>query len=181
MTNEIKNIFGKRLKEAYEKAGFTQAQLARAVKPNLTAASISGYVNGNSLPSLTVVHELAKACNVSIDWLCGEDEVKQDINTKTYGDVLHHLSASFDNINILVDINNLSNEFLDTTTEIIFKVNFPCSTSHAFPEYLKDWVSMRLLYFKGAIKKDVYELWINDSINKLSRFEIGNPDDDIPF
>lgn len=68
---EIGDAFPERLKFTRQKAKLTQKQLAEL--SNVTAATISSYEaeGGTKVPSLDKVIALAKALNVSIDWLCG--------------------------------------------------------------------------------------------------------------
>lgn len=63
--------FGKRLKEARQKAGLTQAQLAE--KSGTTAATISSYESTGTVKkaSLDLAMSFAEALDVSLDWLCG--------------------------------------------------------------------------------------------------------------
>lgn len=73
------NVFSDRLKKARQKAKLTQKQLSEL--SGVTAATISFYESegGTKAPSLDKVIALAKALNVSIDWLCGlENEIKED-------------------------------------------------------------------------------------------------------
>lgn len=66
-------LFSKRLKEARQKAGLTQAELAKMA--DTTPATVSAYENTGNIKkaSLDLVINLAKALNVSLDWICGFD------------------------------------------------------------------------------------------------------------
>lgn len=66
-------LFSKRLKEARQKAGLTQAELAKMA--DTTPATVSAYENTGNIKkaSLDLVINLAKALNVSLDWICGLD------------------------------------------------------------------------------------------------------------
>lgn len=68
---EIGDTFSERLKFTRQKAKLTQKQLAGL--SDVTAATISSYESegGTKVPSLDKVIALAKALNVSLDWLCG--------------------------------------------------------------------------------------------------------------
>lgn len=82
------NIFSERLKEARQKAKLTQKQLAEL--SDVTAATISSYESegGTKVPSLDKVISLAKALNVSIDWLCGLENNPKDKNTICFDEVM---------------------------------------------------------------------------------------------
>ena len=76
--NDIKAIFGERLKEARFKKKMTQAQLAESCQTKQSA--VSSFEKGKAIPNLEVAAEIAKLLDVSIDWLCGFDEKKQEIS-----------------------------------------------------------------------------------------------------
>lgn len=65
------NIFAQRLKEARMKAGFSQAELSR--KTGVAPATLSSYevTDSPKKPTVEKVILIAKALNVSLDWLCG--------------------------------------------------------------------------------------------------------------
>lgn len=60
-----------KIKQLREQSGFTQAELARRLK--LTRSSVNGWEMGLSVPSTSVIVELAKLFNVSTDYLLGLD------------------------------------------------------------------------------------------------------------
>lgn len=66
-------VFARRLKEARNKVGMKQADLAKKAK--ITTASISAYESADGTkgknPSLENAKSIAEALNVSLDWLCG--------------------------------------------------------------------------------------------------------------
>ena len=61
--------FAGTLREQLETHGFSQKQLARAAAT--TEATISRYVTGKNQPEISIVVRIAKALNVSVDYLCG--------------------------------------------------------------------------------------------------------------
>lgn len=61
--------FGKRLREAREKAGRSQRQIADAV--GISPQMISAYEKGTRSPSIDVAAKLANEIGVSLDHLCG--------------------------------------------------------------------------------------------------------------
>lgn len=76
-----KNIFSVRMKEARQKVDISQAELSR--RTGIAPATLSSYevTENPKNPTLDKVILIAKALNVSIDWLCGlENEVKDNEN-----------------------------------------------------------------------------------------------------
>ena len=65
-----------RLLNIIKEKGITQKELA--VILNTTEASISRYVNGLREPRLSVVCKMAKALNVSLDYLLGGSDEECD-------------------------------------------------------------------------------------------------------
>lgn len=61
--------FGKKLREAREKAGRSQRQIADAV--GISPQMISAYEKGTRSPSIDVAAKLANEIGVSLDHLCG--------------------------------------------------------------------------------------------------------------
>ncbi|MCR1952935.1 helix-turn-helix domain-containing protein [Clostridium sp. DSM 100503] len=70
--------FGDRLKELREKHGLTQEQLAKIL--NITRPTIAGYETKGKQPDYEKLKILADFFNVSIDYLLGHTDIKN--NTK---------------------------------------------------------------------------------------------------
>lgn len=68
-------MFGKRLKNLRENAGFTQEQLGK--KLNVVKSNISMYENGTRIPNADILEQLSKIFDVSIDYLLGKTDVKK--------------------------------------------------------------------------------------------------------
>ena len=62
-------MFGDRLKLARKKAGLSQRALAGAVQPRVSAQAISRYEANEMMPGARVLMEIARALNVSADFL----------------------------------------------------------------------------------------------------------------
>ncbi len=73
----ISNIFSQRLREARIKAEMSQAELSRHT--GITPSTLSSYeVKDNpKKPTMEKVVLIAKALNVSLDWLCGITDIQQ--------------------------------------------------------------------------------------------------------
>ena len=63
------NVFQKRLKEAIENMGITQAELAR--RSGISRASITGYLKGKYKAKPCAIYSLAQALDVDAFWLLG--------------------------------------------------------------------------------------------------------------
>lgn len=80
--------FGERLLELLKQKNISQRDFAEAV--DLTECSISRYINGERIPNALTLYKIAKALNVSCDYLLGIN--KSDI---TYEDVYSFISNNF--------------------------------------------------------------------------------------
>lgn len=151
-------MFAKRLKEAREKKGFTQRDLASKV--SVTPASLSSYEKGNSVPSLPVVKELAEVCDVSIDWLCGGND--QSKIPETFSDVIRLLFLITATPNLESNINVYDNSYGNNyTAEISF-------TNEELITFFCDWEKMKKLHDDDSIDDEVYDLWIEKTLNKYN-------------
>ena len=68
--------FGKRLRKLRKNRGLTLTQMAD--KFHKTKATFSAYENNKRKPSIDLVAELADFFNVSIDYLMGKTDMKED-------------------------------------------------------------------------------------------------------
>lgn len=64
-------MLGSRLKLARKRAGLSLRALAEIVEPSITAQAISKYENGQMMPNSRVLVGLARALDVSLDFLMG--------------------------------------------------------------------------------------------------------------
>lgn len=71
-------MFGQRLRLARKKSGLTMRALADRVTPKITAQAISKYEAGKMMPSSAVLVSLAKALDVSLDFLMSDQVVSLD-------------------------------------------------------------------------------------------------------
>ena len=180
------NILGDRLKQIRTEKKISQKELSTLL--GVTPASLSAYERGTKKPSLNVLVDIAKKCDVSLDWLCGLCENKtnsKDINT--YSDI----------IELLVQISKTKilafNDFLEHSEQVLFEDGFVNHTSITFlgnetlDLFLNDFKKMYNLYLNNSIDEDVYNLWIEKTLIKYN-FPIyqntnneKNDDDDLPF
>lgn len=100
MTSE-ENDFGERLSAAREKREMNQAELAK--RAGLQPAAIGHFERGRRKPSFANVRALAKALNVSSDYLLGRTPSMEGATTAFRGeDDLS--SADRDQIQLMIDM-----------------------------------------------------------------------------
>lgn len=69
------NAVGARIREARERAGYTQEALARAA--DMTAQSVYRYERGRMEPGVARLERIAALLGVSIDWLVNGDQPRE--------------------------------------------------------------------------------------------------------
>lgn len=62
-------VIGKRIKAALDAKGMTQRELAKKIR--VTEVSVSRYITGDRIPRATILIDIAKVLDVSIDYLMG--------------------------------------------------------------------------------------------------------------
>ncbi len=160
-----REIFASRLKILRTKLKKTQKEFAIFVES--TPATISAYENATKNASLDVITNIAKKCDVSIDWLCGlsdKEKISSD-DIKTYSDIIKrltdiekHLKIDCNLINVTYD--RLAGELLFYDTKI--------------KSFFKDWSNMIILHASGTIDDNLYSLWINQQL-ELYEIELQKP------
>ena len=69
----------KRIRELRKSKGMSQ--IALSLKLNVSQKMISAYENGKSEPSVSVLIELAKLFDTSVDYIIGYSDIKQPLDT----------------------------------------------------------------------------------------------------
>jgi transcriptional regulator with XRE-family HTH domain len=67
--------FADRVRQARTEAGLKQAELAKRMRVH--QSEVSAYERGRYMPTFWNLCELARALNVSLDWLCGLSEKRE--------------------------------------------------------------------------------------------------------
>jgi transcriptional regulator with XRE-family HTH domain len=91
-----KNILCKRITESRIKLKMNQAQLAE--KANVTPAAISQIENGLRVPSMPVMHNIARVLGVSIDYLTGKTD-KSELQDLLQDDDIKAFFRGFESLN----------------------------------------------------------------------------------
>lgn len=68
-----------RIRELRKSKGMSQ--IALSLKLNVSQKMISAYENGKSEPSVSVLIELAKLFDTSVDYIIGYSDIKQPLDT----------------------------------------------------------------------------------------------------
>jgi predicted transcriptional regulator len=110
------------------------AQIELAKKTKLSMSSISDYRKGKAEPKITALNEIAKALDVSTDYLLGNVETKSPNPSKQAAIMYTDLSESA--IDIIEKINNAKDASKTKSLSKLFEVGFITELVEAFCYYL---------------------------------------------
>ncbi len=160
---DMKEIFSSRLKKARIEKGITQAELSRLA--SLTPATVSAYEKGQKLPNLSSTAELAKALDVTIDWLCGiQDQQAADrFNSLKPFEILSQMIV-FLGMTDYSDI-TVNDETFNETAKITF-------TQPAVVGFIAGFKKLKELYDSNVLSKELFDAGINGLIDKYKNIEI---------
>lgn len=153
-------IIAERIKQKRKELKMTQRGLAKAARATPTV--ISAYEKAQKKPSIGTMIKIAEALNVSIDWLCGKETVKE---IKTLEDVVEVL-LKIDNFFSICKAKD-ENEFV---LRFDFK-DMPRNYQDAFMNFISGWKEIEDYDRAGdTIFKEVKSLWVNEELKKLKNF-----------
>ena len=162
---DLREIFGKRLKQLRQERNLTQAELA--AKAQVSAQMISSYENLQKEPGLTSAVMLARALDVPIEKLISSENSTGTLDTKlnTYGDVFRMISALDD---FFISINYHEGEWIEIDdvshkTEDFVSLNIIDSK---VTDFCKKFGKMHGLLADGTISADLFHSWLDGEILK---------------
>lgn len=165
--------FSDRLSSVLRERNITQKELANAI--GVQPATISTYLRkeNQKTPNITMTSAIAKYLNVSIDWLCGLDNEKQD---KT-----------------VVSLSELFKQFIDIMTIFdaeIGRVAMDNAEIHYHYEllsaFLTQYDALLLLRANKTLSEDLYSVALQGLLQKYNDITFDYKtykfsDDDLPF
>lgn len=197
-------FFAKRLREARECNGLKQSELAS--KAHITPATVSAYelFDENSTgkkPSLHNAIELAKALNVSLDWLCNlsttisspyseivnqiirykEQTANNDlfIDTITPHDTLRKSLPSYMQscesapIEPDEDIRDVVEEEMQLKSQKAVAITIK---NPVLVTFFTDWNKIYRNYIDGIIDREIYDLWLDKRLKEINKQQFSQMD-----
>ncbi len=154
------NIFGERLKKIRETRKYSRTELAEKI--GVSKTSLSAYESGTKKPSYEIVANLARACQTSMDWLCGFGEC-QDSSINNFGEFLKLFFKISKSKVLLV---RRSNYLLPhtTTTSLDFH--------EAFNDFARSYIGILELYKTGTLEEEFFNIWFEHEIEKYKNTDI---------
>ncbi len=179
---EQDNIFAKRLKEARLSAGLKQSDLAE--KAGITAASISAYestdLTKGKNPSLENAKAIAKALNVSLDWLCGLIDSKSGACSGTEED--NRLSSAIKFVASLIECGAFKENEVSTIITVLGEHGYPedvkvkraqlTATNSRLSEAIKNISALFKVYHDGLLPEEAYQMSKSAVIDNISNYVI---------
>ncbi len=103
-----------RIKEAREKIGLSQKELAEALK--IKPSTFNGYEKGIHDPKSEILKQIAIKCNTSVDFLLGLPETSDDSEGK-FGSIDISVKRLLDNYNTLDEVGK--NKLLEYSDDLV--------------------------------------------------------------
>ena len=176
-----KEDFSKRLKQALDSKEMKQSYLADQAKTS--AANISNYMRGAAFPPLDILVEIAKALNVSLDWLCDLEKFEDKATPKTLGDVARVFSSMlyWDTVEFS-NITRTEEKFCGDPYEgghlVETEITYPSIIfkDGDIQKFISDLRTMQELQKQGTIDYSLYSRWLNDRLLALDKISIDTQD-----
>lgn len=166
--------FADRLKDLRLKMGMTQVKFAEFI--GCTSTTLSAYENNLKRPSIDILMDIAERCTVSMDWLLGLSEVMDPGDKpRRYSDIIKMLL----NIEEYIDIGIYTewkgntdpyNESPSYDPYLLAEITFG---NQLMKEFIVEWEKMKRLHDDRTIDDDVYNLWIEKTLNKYNKELVG--------
>lgn len=164
-------ILAKRLKQIRTEKGMTQKEFAQEM--GFTSTTLSAYENNLKKPSLDLMLEVAKKCDVSLDWLCGLSDTQFKQKYETYADILRTFIEIEDNT-LVFDIKNLDTslaEHLSSNHIKKYKIAI-CLFDGILENYLIKWNKFKQLRNDKVIDDEIYIACIEKLLRDANDEEI---------
>lgn len=172
--------FAQRMKQSRERMGLKQKDLAERV--SVTPQTISAYENADvggkgKNPTLENALEIAKALDVSLDWLCGMERSQPKPDREmTLGDCANMIVEMF--FWPSVDFSSITETETVRHGFSVDDVEFE-NVTNTYPaivflrgeirRFLEDFRKMRSLLNDKTINLDFYNRWLQDRITSLDQ------------
>ena len=168
---DVKEVLKIRIKELRKIMDMTQEEFSDFI--GTTQQTLSGYENGKTSPSVEVLVDIAKKCNVSIDWLCGLSDTK-NYDIETYSDVCKLLFDITNYINVDIRIVGFDNPHPTNEYEMTLNEYGLFFSDYEMIVFLEKWKKVKNLYDDQTIDFETYKSVVNSLIDNHN-VPIGGP------
>lgn len=160
----MRETFAARLKECQQRFKLTQAQFAQMI--GVAPGTLSAYLNQDKAPTLEKAVEIAAKLNVSIAWLCGEDEWYRE-------GLFHNGRTSYAAI---VRVINELNE-IPWQEAFSLAIRQPTGVNIIIGDpmlgrFYKDYQRVREMYEAKVIDREMHDAWIEKRLRELEKIPL---------
>ena len=152
--------FGDRIKQRRAELGITQHELAK--RAEIAGGTMSSYESSRKMPPADVALRLAKALDVTVEWLLGEGS---DIPLNTRADIVRLLLAVEQHIALQMDYEKTTDKFGNCRATIFVR-------DDELAEFAERFGRIRSNLEDKVIDEDVYNIWIEKELKKLDESRI---------
>ena len=167
------DILAQRLKTLRNEMNMTQVQFAKKI--GFTQATLSAYENSQKKPSLDIIMDIAKKCEVSLDWLCGLRENKREtLEFSNYKDAALIILKLIE-----IDVMTLYERPVIMQKPVIAPSKILCcelkSDIKELNDFFQTYIDLFNLECEGKIKQNVIDAWLLTALEELSAIPIEIP------
>lgn len=187
-SRDIRVTIGERLSSARRNKGMGQQEVIETANKNygldIKQATISSYEKGKTLAPVNVLSVLARIYNVSLDWLCNEEDITNENPFKTYSDIIKLINPIAKYVEGF-SVDKHEEVFEDDPFSHSIEYTVIDFNSTVMNFYLKELESMLKARRNGVVDDEIFELWSEKTLRKYN-VPIGNweyiyPDDSSPI
>ena len=166
-------LFSTRLREIREKMGMTQKAFSGLL--GVKQQTYSGYENNRIKPPMDVLLAIAKKCNVSLDWLCGLNDVStagEEFYKKKPRKLIDIIKAIVEVIisaNAAIELDTMNTADWGFIDVINIKISQDCLI-----DFLTRFDKMYRLYKEETISESMFSDWIMGTIRKYEGIVIND-------
>ncbi len=184
--NLIVEIFSERLVKARKKRQLTQKAAAALI--GIQASSLSAYEGGRKTPSVEIAMQIAKAYEVSLDWLVGNANA---VENTTDNEVLFKIETKGEFIRVLSSLCmspiqcQAQTRYGDNGFSSYAKITFFTDTDW-LPNYVDKFNQIAEAVKKAGLDEEVLDAWVGKQVVELKDESLTEnyrivSDDELPF
>ena len=170
-------MFGDKMAFARKQQSLTQKQVAEMAK--VQQSSYSAYENNKKTPPIDIASRIAKALDVSLDWLCGMDDVKKFTSCGEIARLL--IALEYEPIRFVdksfelpwqEEASHAKNTILVSQIKhpLSFTVISICNPK--INEFITGYNNLSGLLQQDIIKKDVLDAWLEKKFGELDEMPL---------
>lgn len=151
-------IIAKRLKELRNSLHLTQNDFGELI--NVAQTTLSSYEKGTKVPNIETLCNIAKKCNISLDWLCGHSDIQKTKDFTSYSDIFRLLVNICKSVEVeVMEYHHSQNNFDAYEMALI-------AENPILEQFLEKWAKVKAIYDDGTLDNDTYEIVIKSLIDK---------------